>query len=118
MKAGADSAITQYFFNPDAYKYFVDDCDKAGIDKPIVPGIMPIINYSRLKNFSSMCGAEIPLWIAKRLEAYGDDSVSIKQFGVEVVSNLCQQLLDSGAPGLHFYTLNQTEATENIINKL
>jgi len=118
MKAGADSAITQYFFNIDAYKYFVDDCLKAGITQPIVPGIMPIVNFSRLKNFSNMCGAEIPLWISKRLESYGDDTDSVKSFGVQVVSNLCQQLIDSGAPGLHFYTLNQADASEKIINNL
>lgn len=118
MKAGANSAITQYFFNPDAYFYFVEDCLKSGIEQPIIPGIMPIVNFSRLSSFSSMCGAEIPVWIKKRLESYGDDSDSIKKFGLEVVSNLCQKLLDEGAPGIHFYTLNQAETTEKIISNL
>ncbi len=118
MKAGADSAITQYFFNLDAYLFFVDDCMKAGIDKPIFPGIMPIMNYNRLNSFSTMCGAEIPAWIRKRLESFADDNESVRSFGLDVVSNLCQKLLDSGAPGLHFYTLNQAETTQKIINNL
>jgi methylenetetrahydrofolate reductase (NADPH) len=118
MNAGANSAITQYFYNIDAYLYFVEQCEKWGIDKPIVPGIMPITNYTNLARFSGMCGAEIPRWITKKLQSYGDDSDSIKAFGVDVVTNLCQNLLDSGAPGLHFYTLNQSEATMAIWNNL
>ncbi len=118
MNAGANSAITQYFFNIDAYLYFVDSCRKAGLDKPIVPGIMPITNYSRLAGFSDMCGAEIPRWLAKRLESYGDDIDSIKALGLEVISSLCEQLLDAGAPGLHFYTLNQSKTTLQICQNL
>lgn len=118
MNAGANSAITQYFFNIDAYLYFIDSCQKAGLDKPIVPGIMPITNYSRLAGFSDMCGAEIPRWLAKRLEGYGDDIDSIKALGLEVISNLCEQLLAAGAPGLHFYTLNQSKATLDICHNL
>lgn len=118
MDAGADSAISQYFFNIDAYLYFVDSCEKAGMDKPIVPGIMPITNYSRLAGFSDMCGAEIPRWLAKRLEAYGDDIDSIKALGLEVVSDLCEKLLAAGAPGLHFYTLNQSKASLEICQNI
>ena len=111
IDAGANSAITQYFYNTDAYFYFVDACHKQGIEVPIVPGIMPITNYSQLSRFSEACGAEIPRWIRKRLEYYGDDRASIRQFGVEVVSEMCRKLLDQGAPGLHFYTMNQARAT-------
>lgn len=118
MNAGANSAITQYFFNIDAYLYFVDSCRKAGMDKPIVPGIMPITNYSRLAGFSDMCGAEIPRWLGKRLESYGDDMDSIKALGLEVISKLCEGLLDVGAPGLHFYTLNQSKTTLQICQNL
>ncbi|WP_198266522.1 methylenetetrahydrofolate reductase [NAD(P)H] [sulfur-oxidizing endosymbiont of Gigantopelta aegis] len=118
MNAGANSAITQYFFNIDAYLYFVDSCQKAGMDKPIVPGIMPISNYSRLAGFSDMCGAEIPRWLAKRLQGYGDDIDSIKALGLEVISKLCEQLLAAGAPGLHFYTLNQSKTTLQICENL
>jgi methylenetetrahydrofolate reductase (NADPH) len=118
MNAGANSAITQYFFNIDAYLYFVESCEKAGLDKPIVPGIMPITNYSRLAGFSDMCGAEIPRWLAKRLQGYGDDIDSIKALGLEVISALCEQLLAAGAPGLHFYTLNQSKATLDICHNL
>lgn len=118
MNAGANSAITQYFFNIDAYLYFVDSCEKAGLHKPIVPGIMPITNYSRLAGFSDMCGAEIPRWLAKRLQGYGDDIDSIKALGTDVVSRLCEQLLAAGAPGLHFYTLNQSKATLAICRNL
>ena len=106
MEAGANSAITQYFFNPDAYFRFVDDCEDLGITAPIVPGIMPITNYTQLARFSDMCGSEIPRWIRKRLESYGDDKDSIKAFGEEVISEMCQQLLEAGAPGLHFYSMN------------
>ena len=110
VEAGADTAITQYFYNPGAYFRFVSDCEKLGIDLPIVPGIMPITNYTQLSRFSDACGAEIPRWIRKRLEAFGDDRESIRAFGVEVVTILCERLLEQGAPGLHFYTLNQSEA--------
>ncbi len=118
MDAGADSAITQYFFNIDSYLYFIDSCKKAGLDKPIVPGIMPITNYSRLAGFSDMCGAEIPRWLAKRLAGYGDDIDSIKALGLEVISTLCEKLLAEGAPGLHFYTLNQSKTTLDICHNL
>lgn len=111
VESGADAAITQYFFNADAYYRFVDDCERRGLKLAIVPGIMPITNYSQLARFSGMCGAEIPRWIAKRLEGYGDDRESIRAFGEEVVTDLCQRLLDAGAPGLHFYTMNQSKAT-------
>ncbi|GMR15881.1 MAG: methylenetetrahydrofolate reductase [NAD(P)H] [Gammaproteobacteria bacterium] len=111
IEAGADSAITQYFFNPDAYFRFVDDCDDLAVNVPIVPGIMPITNYTQLARFSDMCGAEIPRWIRKRLESYGDDKDSIKAFGEDVISEMCHQLLEAGAPGLHFYTMNVTAPT-------
>jgi len=109
VDAGADAAITQYFYNADAYFYFLDACEKLGIDIPIVPGIMPIFNYSQLFRFSDMCGADIPRWMRKRLECFGDDVESARAFGVDVVSDLCQRLLDNGAPGLHFYTMNQSK---------
>ena len=108
VEAGADGAITQYFYNPDAYFGFVDTCRKTGIDLPIIPGIMPITNFTQLARFSDACGAEIPRWIRRRLEGYGDDVESIRAFGHEVVANLCRRLLDEGAPGLHFYTMNQS----------
>lgn len=111
VKAGADSAITQYFFNADSYFYFVEQVQKMGVDIPIIPGIMPITNYSKLARFSDACGAELPRWIRKQLESYGDDSDAIQSFGTEVISKLCNQLLEGGAPGLHFYTLNQAEPT-------
>ena len=109
VHAGADSAITQYFFNADCYFYFVDRVRKLGIDIPIVPGIMPITNYSKLARFSDACGAELPRWVRKQLEAYGDGTASIQAFGEEVITNMCERLLAGGAPGLHFYTLNQAE---------
>ena len=118
IDAGANSAITQYFFNPDAYFRFVDDCEDLGVTAPIVPGIMPITNYIQLARFSDMCGAEIPRWIRKRLESYGDDKDSIKAFGEEVISEMCQQLLEAGAPGLHFYTMNVSKPTLAIWNNL
>ena len=118
VEAGADAAITQYFYNADAYFHFVDNCRREGIDIPIVPGIMPITNYSNLSRFSDTCGAEIPRWIRKRLEAYADDVESIRAFGVEVVSELCRRLLDHGAPGLHFYTMNQSGPTLKIWHNL
>lgn len=116
--AGANGAITQYFYNADAYFRFVDSCEKLGIDIPIVPGIMPITNYTQLARFSDTCGAEIPRWIRKRLQGFGDDSESIRAFGIEVVSSLCERLLQQGAPGLHFYTMNQAEAIINIWRNL
>jgi len=118
MNAGANAAITQYFFNIDAYLYFVDSCHKAGLKQAIIPGIMPITNYSRLAGFSDMCGAEIPRWLARRLSAYGDDIDSIKSLGLEVISNLCERLLAEGAPGLHFYTLNQSKSTLDICKNI
>ncbi len=118
VEAGADSAITQYFYNPDAYFKFVDSCASAGIDIPVVPGIMPITNYRGLVRFSSNCGADIPRWILKHLETYENDPDSLKAFGDEVVSNLCQRLLEGGAPGLHFYTLNQSLPTLRIWRNL
>jgi methylenetetrahydrofolate reductase (NADPH) len=114
VRAGANAAITQYFYNADAYFRFVDETVKVGIDVPIVAGIMPITNYSQLMRFSDMCGAEIPRWIRLKLASFGDDSASIRAFGIDVVSRLCEQLLDGGAPGLHFYTLNQAAATKAI----
>lgn len=110
VEAGADSAITQYFFNPDAYFRFVDDCHELGIDIPIVPGVMPILNYTQLVRFSEACGAEIPRWILYRLRDFGDDRTSIRKFGTEVTIELCRRLLEGGAPGLHFYSMNQHEA--------
>lgn len=118
VDAGANSAITQYFFNADAYFYFIERTEKMGINIPIVPGIMPITNYSSLARFSDMCGAEIPRWIKKQLEAYGDDSDSIQQFGTQVVTEICEKLLAAGAPGLHFYTLNQAEPSLKIWDNL
>lgn len=118
VDAGADAAITQYFYSAEAYFYFVDSCQKIGIDLPIAPGIMPITNYTQLSRFSERCGADIPRWIRKRLEAFGDDRASIRAFGVEVVSDLCQKLLDNGAPGLHFYTMNRAEAVLSIWENL
>jgi methylenetetrahydrofolate reductase (NADPH) len=118
VEAGANSAITQYFFNPDAYFRFVEECEKRNVNIPIVPGIMPITNYTQLARFSDMCGAEIPRWIRKHLESYGDDKEAIKAFGEDVVTDLCHQLLEAGAPGLHFYTLNQAAATIAIWQKL
>jgi methylenetetrahydrofolate reductase (NADPH) len=118
VKAGADSAITQYFFNADSYFHFVDRVRAMGIEIPIIPGIMPITNYSKLARFSDACGAEIPRWVRKQLEAYGDDSESILKFGEEVVSELSRKLLEQGAPGIHFYTMNQAEASLAIWNNI
>lgn len=111
VKAGANSAITQYFFNADAYFRFVDEAKKLGADVPIVPGIMPINNYTQLVRFSDMCGAEMPRWIRLKLASFGDDSESIRAFGLDVVSQMCERLLAGGAPGLHFYSLNQAGPT-------
>ncbi len=118
VEAGADSAITQYFYNADAYLRFVDDCEKLGLDLPIVPGIMPITNYTQLARFSDACGAEIPRWMRKRLEGFGDDREAIAAFGEEVVTSLCQRLLEAGAPGLHFYTMNRAEPILSIWKNL
>ena len=118
VKAGANSAITQYFFNSDAYFRFVDEAYKMGADIPVVAGIMPIISSSQLMRFSDACGAELPRWIRLRLQSFGDDTASIKAFGLEVVSDLCEQLRNGGAPGLHFYTMNQSTAVTAICRNL
>lgn len=118
VKAGADSAITQYFYNADSYFYLVEQCHKLGITLPIVPGIMPIGKFSQLARFSDACGAEIPRWIRKTLESYGDDTASIQAFGLEVVTQLAERLLAGGAPGLHFYTLNQSAPSMEIWKRL
>ncbi|RDI98422.1 methylenetetrahydrofolate reductase [NAD(P)H] [Dyella solisilvae] len=118
VDAGANGAITQYFFNADAYFRFVEDVRRMGVAVPIVPGIMPISNYFQLKRFSDACGAEIPRWISKRMQAHGDDAASIRELGADVVAQLCRRLLDGGAPGLHFYTLNRARATRAILDRL
>jgi len=118
IEAGADSAITQYFYNIDAYLHFIDNCEKANLATPVVPGIMPITNFKGLVRFSDNCGAEIPRWIRKQLEVYQDDTDSLLAFGADVVTSLCARLLESGAPGLHFYTLNQSQATVGIWRRL
>jgi methylenetetrahydrofolate reductase (NADPH) len=118
VEAGADGAITQYFYNADAYFRFVDDVRAAGLDIPIVPGIMPISNFSQIRRFSEMCGAEIPRWIVQRMQAYGDDAASVRAFGAEVVARLCQQLVAGGAPSLHFYTLNLAKPSMSVIERL
>jgi methylenetetrahydrofolate reductase (NADPH) len=118
VEAGANSAMTQYFYNTDAYYRFVESCEKMGVTLPIVPGIMPITHYVQLARFSDRCGAEIPRWLRKRLEAFGDDTASLRAFGLDVVSELCRALLDAGAPGLHFYTMNQAAPTIAIWNNL
>ena len=118
VRAGADSAITQFFFNADAYFHFVDEVRALGVTVPIVPGIMPINNFSQLARFSDACGAEIPRWIRLKLEGYGDDSASIKAFGLDVVTELCDKLLQGGAPGLHFYTMNMAGPSSTIWQRL
>lgn len=118
VAAGANGAITQYFYNIDAYSRFMDNCLNAGITIPITPGIMPITNYESLIRFSDICGAEIPRWIRKQIEAYADDKKSLQDFGVDVVTNLCSQLLKQSAPGLHFYTLNQADTVNTIWKNL
>ncbi|MGV0961773.1 MAG: methylenetetrahydrofolate reductase [NAD(P)H] [Limnohabitans sp.] len=118
VKAGANSAITQYFYNADAYFRFVDDAHQLGVDVPVVPGIMPITSSAQLLRFSDACGAEIPRWIRLRLQGYGDDIESIKAFGLEVVTDLCEQLIRAGVPSLHFYTMNQSAATMAILSGL
>ncbi len=117
-KAGADAAITQYFFNPDAYFAFVDEVRKQGVEIPIVPGIMPINNFTQLARFSDACGAEIPRWLRLKLESFGDDSASVKALGLDVVTALCEKLLAGGAPGLHFYTLNTAATVRTIWQRL
>jgi methylenetetrahydrofolate reductase (NADPH) len=118
IEAGANSAITQYFYSADAYYHFIDECEAMGIAVPIVPGIMPIGRFSQLARFSDACGAEIPRWIRKKLEGFGDDAASIRAFGLDVVTQLCDDLLQNGAPGLHFYTLNQAGLTSTIWQRL
>jgi methylenetetrahydrofolate reductase (NADPH) len=118
VRAGADSAITQYFYNADAYFRFVDDVYKLGVDVPIVPGIMPITSSTQLMRFSDACGAEIPRWIRLRLQSFGDDTASIKAFGLDVVTDLCEQLCNAGVPALHFYSMNQSAATLEIAHRL
>jgi len=118
IRAGANSAITQYFYNADAYFRFVEDVDALGVNAPVVPGIMPITSSTQLMRFSDACGAEIPRWIRLRLQSFGDDSASIKSFGLDVVTSLCEQLLAGGAPGLHFYSMNQSLATLEICGRL
>ena len=118
VKAGASSAITQYFFNSDAYFRFVDDAHKLGAEIPVVPGIMPITNSSQLMRFSDACGAEIPRWIRTRLQSFGDDTQSIKSFGLDVVTDLCDQLRNAGVPGLHFYSMNQSATVTEICKRL
>ncbi|OFZ90195.1 MAG: methylenetetrahydrofolate reductase [NAD(P)H] [Betaproteobacteria bacterium RBG_16_64_18] len=118
VDAGANSAITQYFFNADSYFRFVDDCEAIGIGIPIVPGIMPIGNFSQLARFSDACGADIPRWLRLKLAGFGDDAASIRSFGLDVVTDLCDRLLSAGAPGLHFYTMNQAGPTSTIWQRL
>jgi len=118
VKAGANGAITQYFFNADSYFYFVERVQKLGVTIPIIPGIMPITNHGKLARFSDACGAELPRWMRKQLEAYADDIQSIQRYGEQVVSGLCERLLEGGAPGLHFYTLNHAEPTMAILNNI
>jgi methylenetetrahydrofolate reductase (NADPH) len=118
VKAGANSAITQYFYNSDAYFRFVEDVRALGVEVPIVPGIMPITNYTQLARFSDACGAEIPRWVRLKLQSYGDDRESIRGFGLDVVTDLCEQLLAVEAPGLHFYTMNQAEPTLALWDRL
>ncbi len=118
VDAGADAAITQYFYNADAYFRFIDECEALGIALPIVPGIMPIANFSQLARFSDACGAEIPRWLRMKLQGYADDTASIRSFGLDVVTDLCDRLLSQGAPGLHFYTMNQAGLTSTIWQRL
>jgi methylenetetrahydrofolate reductase (NADPH) len=118
VDAGADGAITQYFYNADAYFRFVEDVRRLGVTIPIVPGIMPISNFSQLRRFSESCGAEIPRWIGKRMQAHGDDADAIREFGADIVAGLCRRLLEGGAPSLHFYTLNLARPTEAVLSRL
>ena len=118
IDAGADAAITQYFYNPDAYFHFVDAARKLGVEVPIIPGVMPISNFSQLRRFSEQCGAEIPRWISKRMQAYGDDAESVRSFGADVVAGLCERLIAGGAPSLHFYTLNLAKPTNAVLERI
>ncbi|MEA5667072.1 methylenetetrahydrofolate reductase [NAD(P)H] [Stenotrophomonas sp. ATCM1_4] len=118
IDAGADAAITQYFYNADAYFHFVDAVTRLGVDVPIIPGVMPISNFSQLRRFSEQCGAEIPRWISKRMQAYGDDAESVRAFGADVVASLCERLIAGGAPSLHFYTLNLAKPTNAVLQRL
>jgi methylenetetrahydrofolate reductase (NADPH) len=118
IDAGADGAITQYFYNADAYFRFVDDVRRLGVSVPIVPGIMPISNFTQLKRFSEACGAEIPRWVGKRMQAFGDDGDAIRAFAAELVAGMCERLIDGGAPALHFYTLNLSKPTLNVLQNL
>ncbi len=118
VQAGADSAITQYFYNPDAYFNLINSCTQRGVDIPIIPGIMPINNYEQLIRFSDTCGAEVPRWLRKRLEDLKDDTKSLQDFGLDVITRLCERLLAEGAPGLHFYTLNKADYTLEVIKRL
>ena len=118
VRAGADSAITQYFYNADAYFHFVDEVRKQGIDIPIIPGIMPIVSFSRLARFSDSCGAELPRWMRRKFEGLGDDVDAVRAFGLDVVTALCERLLAAGAPGLHFYSMNQSALTLEICQRL
>ncbi len=118
VKAGANSAITQYFYNVDSYLYFIDECEKRQVNIPIIPGIMPITNIKQLARFSDMCGADIPRWLRLRLESYGEDSESLKKFGADFVTEFCEKLISNGAPGFHFYTMNQATPTQAIIQNL
>lgn len=118
VDAGADAAITQYFYNADAYFHFVEAARAAGVEVPIIPGIMPISNFSQLRRFSQSCGAEIPRWISKRMQAHGDDVDAIREFGADVVGNLCRRLVEGGAPALHFYTLNLARPTEALLQRI
>ena len=118
VKAGANSAITQYFYNADAYFHFVDEARALGVEVPIIPGIMPIVGFTKLARFSDACGADIPRWMRKKFESFGDDSDSIRAFGLDVVTELCERLLQGGAPGLHFYCMNQAALTTEICRRL
>lgn len=118
VKAGANSAITQYFYNADAYFHFVDEARALGVDIPIVPGIMPIVGFTKLARFSDACGADLPRWMRKKFESFGDDSDSIRAFGLDLVTELCERLLKGGAPGLHFYSMNQSALTREICRRL
>lgn len=118
VNAGADAAITQYFFNLDSYLYFIDNCERNGIDLPIIPGVMPILNYENLIRFSEACGAEVPRWLKCRLESFEDDKESLLSFGQDVITQLSQKLLDAGAPGIHFYSMNQSQPIINIAKEL
>ena len=118
FEAGANRAITQYFYNPDAYFYFIEECSKEGINQDIIPGIMPITNYTNLARFSENCGAEIPRWVRKRLESFADKQESLISFGIDLVTELCETLIENEAPGFHFYTMNQSDTIASILRNL